>query len=171
MADHSTALKMNDREMSDKAKPLLAAVVRDIHENVDLIVNQYFRLRKSHLDRWTFAPGQLELIKSARQKARYLSLWNSFQPNAETGEAQSNLEYTYIAYIAAEIGKNPLASENPNCSARVTLDGNDWAINGGNTTFPGPVTPRSICITTLSPAPKFRRLGPPVPLRRLGHAV
>ena len=37
-----------------------------------------------------------------------------FLPNAETGEGLSNLDY---AYIAAELGKSPLAPETLNCSA------------------------------------------------------
>jgi acyl-CoA dehydrogenase len=41
-------------------------------------------------------------------------LWNFFLPNAETGEGLSNLDY---AYIAAELGKYPIASETMNCAA------------------------------------------------------
>jgi acyl-CoA dehydrogenase len=41
-------------------------------------------------------------------------LWNFFLPDAETGEGLKNLDY---AYIAAELGKAPLASESLNCSA------------------------------------------------------
>jgi acyl-CoA dehydrogenase len=40
-------------------------------------------------------------------------LWNFFLPNAKTGEGLRNLDY---AYIAAELGKNPLAPESLNCS-------------------------------------------------------
>jgi acyl-CoA dehydrogenase len=53
-------------------------------------------------------------MAEAKQKARDAGLWNFFLPNAETGEGLSNLDY---AYIAAELGKNPLASETLNCSA------------------------------------------------------
>ena len=60
------------------------------------------------------APGQLELLDSVKAKAKANGLWNFFLPNAETGEGLSNLDY---AYIAAELGKNPLASECLNCSA------------------------------------------------------
>lgn len=38
----------------------------------------------------------------------------TFLPDAETGEGLSNLDYAYIAF---ELGKNPLASECLNCSA------------------------------------------------------
>ncbi|WP_093917486.1 acyl-CoA dehydrogenase family protein [Sulfitobacter marinus] len=105
---------MNNLEMSEKAKPLLAAVIKHIRENVDPITDEYFRLGEGRADRWSHAPGQLELLETAKKKARENGLWNFFLPNAETGEGLSNLDY---AYIAAELGKSPLASETLNCSA------------------------------------------------------
>jgi acyl-CoA dehydrogenase len=105
---------MNNLEMSEKAKPLLAAVIKHIRENVDPITDEYFRLGEGRADRWSHAPGQLELLETAKKKARENGLWNFFLPNAETGEGLSNLDY---AYIAAELGKSPLASESLNCSA------------------------------------------------------
>ena len=65
-------------------------------------------------DRWSFTPGQLEVLEKAKAKAKEVGLWNFFLPNAETGEGLRNLDY---AYIAAELGKSPLASETMNCSA------------------------------------------------------
>ncbi|MBA97178.1 MAG: acyl-CoA dehydrogenase [Roseobacter sp.] len=105
---------MNNLEMSEKAKPLLAAVIKHIRENVDPITDEYYRLGEGRTDRWSHAPGQLELLETAKKKARESGLWNFFLPNAETGEGLSNLDY---AYIAAELGKSPLASETLNCSA------------------------------------------------------
>ena len=110
----SEPLEMNNLEMSEKAKPLLAAVIKHIRENVDPISEEYHRLGEGRADRWSYAPGQLELLETAKQKARDAGLWNFFLPNAETGEGLANLDY---AYIAAELGKNPLASETLNCSA------------------------------------------------------
>lgn len=109
-----TPMEMNNLGMSEKNKPLLAAVIKHIRENVDPITEQYFALGEGRADRWTHAPGQLELLETAKQKARDNGLWNFFLPNAETGEGLSNLDY---AYIAAELGKSPLASETLNCSA------------------------------------------------------
>ena len=54
------------------------------------------------------------MLQKAKDKAKAEGLWNFFLPDAETGEGLSNLDY---AYIAAELGKNPLASESMNCSA------------------------------------------------------
>ncbi len=114
MSDTNSPQSLNNLEMSDKAKPLLAAVVKHIRENVDPITEEFHRLGDARKDRWSYAPGQLELLETAKQKARDSGLWNFFLPNAETGEGLSNLDY---AYIAAELGKNPLASETLNCSA------------------------------------------------------
>ncbi|MGB5863204.1 MAG: acyl-CoA dehydrogenase family protein [Sulfitobacter sp.] len=105
---------MNNLAMSEKAKPLLAAVIKHIRENVDPITEEFYRLGEGRAERWSYAPGQLELLETAKQKARDSGLWNFFLPNAETGEGLSNLDY---AYIAAELGKSPLASESLNCSA------------------------------------------------------
>ncbi|MFX4297873.1 MULTISPECIES: acyl-CoA dehydrogenase family protein [Roseobacteraceae] len=105
---------MNNLEMSEGNKPLLNAVIRHIRDNVDPITEEFYRLGEGRADRWSYAPGQLELLEGAKQKAREAGLWNFFLPNAETGEGLSNLDY---AYIAAELGKSPLAPETLNCSA------------------------------------------------------
>tara|TARA_R110002110_G_scaffold19919_27_gene81612 strand:- start:1781 stop:3094 length:1314 start_codon:yes stop_codon:yes gene_type:complete len=113
MSDNNP-MEMNNLEMSEKAKPLLAAVVKHIRENVDPITEEFEALKAANEDRWSYHPRQMELLEGAKQKARDSGLWNFFLPNAETGEGLSNLDY---AYIAAELGKNPLASETLNCSA------------------------------------------------------
>ncbi len=114
MTHNATPLEMNNLEMSEKSKPLLAAVIRHIRENVDPITEEFYALGEGRADRWSYAPGQLELLEGAKEKARAAGLWNFFLPNAETGEGLSNLDY---AYIAAELGKNKLAPETLNCSA------------------------------------------------------
>jgi acyl-CoA dehydrogenase len=75
---------------------------------------EWERLGENKADRWSFAPGQLEVLEVAKNKAKAEGLWNFFLPDAETGEGLSNLDY---AYIAVELGKYPLASETMNCSA------------------------------------------------------
>nr|WP_325251092.1 acyl-CoA dehydrogenase family protein [Amylibacter sp.] len=106
--------ELNQLAMSEKAQPLLDAVIAHIRDNVDPITEEYYKLGEGRADRWSHAPGQLELLETAKEKARANGLWNFFLPNAETGEGLSNLDY---AYIAAELGKNPLAPETLNCSA------------------------------------------------------
>ncbi|NML95639.1 acyl-CoA dehydrogenase family protein [Novosphingobium olei] len=114
MTDIYSIPELDDLRMSESARPLLEAVKRHIAENVDPITEEYFRLGEGRADRWSFAPGQLELLDGAKAKAKAAGLWNFFLPDAETGEGLSNLDY---AYIAAELGKSPLASESLNCSA------------------------------------------------------
>jgi acyl-CoA dehydrogenase len=103
-----------DLRMSEKVRPLFDAVTAFIRDEVDPITEEFHRLGEGRADRWSWAPGQLELLEGAKSKARALGLWNFFLPNAETGEGLSNLDY---AYIAVELGKNRLASECLNCSA------------------------------------------------------
>lgn len=103
-----------DLSMSDEAKPLYAAVKKHIAENVDPITEEYHALHAELDDPWSYHPRQIELMNEAKKKAREAGLWNFFLPDAETGEGLKNLDY---AYIATELGKNPLSSRTMNCSA------------------------------------------------------
>ncbi|HTO05911.1 MAG TPA: acyl-CoA dehydrogenase family protein [Myxococcota bacterium] len=100
--------------MSEGAKPLLARVKEFVKKEVEPITYEFFRLGANRAERWSWAPGQLELLDSVKAKAKKQGLWNFFLPDADTGEGLKNLDY---AYIASELGKNPLASECLNCSA------------------------------------------------------
>ena len=100
--------------LSQKARPLLAKVKAFIAHEVEPMSEKYFALGEGRADRWSFAPGQLELLDQTKEKAKSEGLWNFFLPNAETGEGLANLDYAYIAF---ELGKSPLASECLNCSA------------------------------------------------------
>jgi acyl-CoA dehydrogenase len=106
--------EMNDLRMSEKARPLYDHVRKFIKETVEPAWVEFDALAKKRTERWGFAPGQLEVLQKAKDKAKAEGLWNFFLPDAETGEGLSNLDY---AYIAAELGKNPMASESMNCSA------------------------------------------------------
>ncbi|GAA4478166.1 acyl-CoA dehydrogenase family protein [Enteractinococcus fodinae] len=114
MGDLTPQDTLNDLRMSDKAVPLLNHVKRFIKETVDPMYEEFQKLGEGHTDRWSFAPGQLEVLQKAKDKAKEEGLWNFFLPDSETGEGLSNLDY---AYIAIELGKSPLASETMNCSA------------------------------------------------------
>jgi acyl-CoA dehydrogenase len=105
---------LNDLRMSEKAMPLLAHVKRFIAETVEPMSVEFHKLGEGKADRWSYAPGQLEVLDAAKQKAKDEGLWNFFLPDAETGEGLSNLDY---AYIAVELGKSPMASECMNCAA------------------------------------------------------
>ena len=105
---------LHDLRMSEKALPLLEHVKAFVKETVDPMSVKFFKLGEGRADRWSYVPGQLELLEEAKNKAKKEGLWNFFLPDAETGEGLKNLDY---AYIAAELGKNPLASQTMNCSA------------------------------------------------------
>ena len=100
--------------ISAEARPLLDAVKAFIADEVEPVTGEYHRLGEGRPDPWSFAPGQLELLDGLKAKARSQSLWNFFLPNADTGKGLSNLDYAYLAF---EMGKNPLAPECFNCSA------------------------------------------------------
>ncbi|CAN1572101.1 CaiA Acyl-CoA dehydrogenases [Caulobacteraceae bacterium] len=106
--------ELNNLAMSESAKPLMEAVKRHIAENVEPITEEFYRLGENRTDRWSWAPGQLELLETAKDKAKASGLWNFFLPDSEIGRGLTNLDY---AYIAVELGKSPLASESLNCSA------------------------------------------------------
>ena len=114
MSENGSEADLNNLVMSEEARPLLDAVKTHIAENVAPIVEEFYQLGEDREDRWSWAPGQLELLQVAKDKAKASGLWNFFLPDAETGEGLKNLDY---AYIAAELGKTPLASESLNCSA------------------------------------------------------
>ncbi len=105
---------MFDLRMSEKAMPLFEQVKQFIADVVEPITDDFYRHGQNRSERWSWAPGQLELLDGAKAKAKESGLWNFFLPDAETGKGLSNLDY---AYIAAELGKSPLASECLNCSA------------------------------------------------------
>ena len=105
---------LNNLAMSKEAQPLFDAVKKHIEENVAPISDEFFRLGEGRKDNWSWAPGQLELLEGAKNKAKASGLWNFFLPHSEIGRGLTNLDY---AYIAAELGKQPLASESLNCSA------------------------------------------------------
>jgi acyl-CoA dehydrogenase len=106
--------ELNDLRMSEKAVPLLNKVKTFIRDVVEPMSEEFHRLGEGRPDIWQYAPGQLEVLEAAKDKAKAAGLWNFFLPNAETGEGLSNLDY---AYIAVELGKNRLASETMNCAA------------------------------------------------------
>ncbi|MDG2113388.1 MAG: acyl-CoA dehydrogenase family protein, partial [Actinomycetota bacterium] len=103
-----------DLRMSEGVQPLYEAVKEFIRTEVDPITEEFYEMGVGRAERWSWAPGQLELLDGAKAKARELGLWNFFLPDADTGEGLSNLDY---ADIANELGKNRLASECLNCSA------------------------------------------------------
>ncbi len=125
MADHSSSSSpsgfgfnprdpLNDLRMSEACIPLYEKVRDFVRDVVEPMSVEFHRLGAGRPDPWQYAPGQLEVLEAAKDKAKTAGLWNFFLPNAETGEGLSNLDYAYIAF---ELGKNELASQVMNCSA------------------------------------------------------
>jgi acyl-CoA dehydrogenase len=105
---------LNNLSMSESARPLLNRVVEHVRNHCDPAYEEYERLGRGRAERFSYAPGQLDVLDKLKGLAKASGLWNFFLPNAETGEGLSNLDYAYIAF---ELGKNPLASQSLNCSA------------------------------------------------------
>ena len=109
-----TTEEMFDLRMSEGAKPLFEKVQAFIRDEVEPITLEFHQLGANRTERWSWAPGQLELLDGVKAKAKASGLWNFFLPDDATGQGLKNLDY---AYIASELGKNPLASQALNCSA------------------------------------------------------
>jgi len=69
----ATNLKASDKDadmyhlsMSEEAEPLLAAVKKFCAEEVAPIADQFYKLGEGRKDRWSWAPGQLELLDKAK---------------------------------------------------------------------------------------------------------
>src|SRR5256885_16041331 len=106
-----------DLRMSEGARPLYEAVQTFIRDEVDPITEEFHRLGEGRAERWSWAPGQLELLQVAKDKAKASGLWNFFLPTPDIGPGLPNLDY---ANIAPDPGKRPLASEPLNCQAPTT---------------------------------------------------
>ena len=109
-----STIDMYDLRMSEGVRPLVEAVKQFIAEEVEPHTAEFFQRGEGRAEHWGYGDGQLELLESIKNKAKERGLWNFFLPDAETGQGLSNLDY---AYIAIELGKNPIASECLNCSA------------------------------------------------------
>ena len=75
--------ELNNLAMSKEAQPLFDAVMKHIEENVAPISDKFFELGEGRKDNWSWAPGQLELLEGAKNKAKKSGLWNFFLPGSE----------------------------------------------------------------------------------------
>jgi len=114
MAGLETTPEMFDLRMSEEGRPLYEEVKAFVRDEVEPVTEEFFRRGENREDRWSYTTEQLEILEGLKDTAKSKGLWNFFLPDAESGEGLDNLDY---AYIAAELGKNPIASECLNCSA------------------------------------------------------
>ena len=98
MAGLETVDEMNDLRMSEDAKVLFDKVKAFIKEEVDPITLEFHQLGENREDRWSWAPGQLELLDGVKAKAKAMDLWNFFLPDDATGQ------------VAGKKRKNPSGS-------------------------------------------------------------
>ena len=61
--------QMYNLSMSEKARPLLEAVKKFIATEVDPMSEQFHKLGEGREDRWSYAPGQLEMLQPAKATA------------------------------------------------------------------------------------------------------
>src|SRR3546814_9643828 len=90
MTEIELQAELNDLRMSKQAQPLFDAVKRHIAENVDPITEEFFRLGEARTDRWSWAPGQLELLEGAKDKAKAAGLWTFFLPHGDRSEEHTS---------------------------------------------------------------------------------
>ena len=62
--------EMNDLRMSAKALPLLNKVKDFIRDVVEPMSEEFHRLGEGRPDIWQYAPGQLEVLEAAKDKAK-----------------------------------------------------------------------------------------------------
>jgi acyl-CoA dehydrogenase len=105
---------LNDLSVSEAGRAILEATREFVRKEVDPVTERYHRLGEGRPDRWFFGPGQLELLDALKAEAKARGLWNLSLPSRSAHGGLSNLDY---AYVAAELGRNTLASECLNCSA------------------------------------------------------
>ena len=63
--------EMFDLRMSEGARPLFDQVKTFIEKEVQPITLEFFQLGEDRKDRWSWVPGQLELLDGVKAKAKY----------------------------------------------------------------------------------------------------
>ena len=66
--------ELNDLRMSDKALPLLNKVKAFVKDVVQPMSVEFQRLGADKTDIWSYAPGQLEVLDAAKDKAKAAGL-------------------------------------------------------------------------------------------------
>jgi acyl-CoA dehydrogenase len=95
--------ELNDLRMSEQVRPLYDHVKKFIRETVEPMSVEFYRLGENKPDRWSFTPGQIEVLEQAKAKAKEVGLWNFFLPDDETGTGLKNLDYAISQPSSARI--------------------------------------------------------------------
>ena len=81
--------ELNDLRMSDKARPLFDHVNKFIRETVEPMSVEFYRLGEKKTDRWSFAPGQLDVLQKAKDKAKARASGTSSCPTPRPAKASA----------------------------------------------------------------------------------
>ena len=103
-----------DLGVTEKVKPLIAAVRQMVREEIMPLDAEYHAEVGKAGDRFKFTKRQTEIRESLKAKAKAKGLWNFWLTDSEHGYGLSTVEY---AYLAEEMGWVPLAAEIFNCAA------------------------------------------------------
>lgn len=104
-----------DLGVTEKVKPLLAAVAEMINEKVVPVEEEFeAEVGKAPGGRFAHTDRQLEILNDLKAEAKSRGLWNFWLTDSSRGYGLTTVEY---AYLAEEMGKSKLGAETFNCSA------------------------------------------------------
>jgi acyl-CoA dehydrogenase len=103
-----------DLGVTDKVRPLIAAVRDIVRNEVIPIEEEYEAEIGKHGNRFQWTPRMTEIMEGLKTKARERGLWNFWLTGSDRGYGLKTVEY---AFIAEEMGWSMLGSEVFNCSA------------------------------------------------------
>ncbi len=84
-----------DLRMSERVRPLYEAVKAFIRDEVDPISEEFHRLGEGRADRWSYAPGQLELLDGA--KALYPEILDLVESRLKPGALMAVFDGTWFS--------------------------------------------------------------------------
>ena len=118
-----------DLGVSEKVKPLVAAVRAMVRDEIDPLDAEYHAEVGKHPsgDRFAMTDRQMEILKDLKEKAKSQGLWNFWLTDSEEGYGLSTVEY---AYLAEEMGAVSIAPEVFNCNAPDTGNMEVWSATG-----------------------------------------
>ena len=103
---------LHDLRLSDAFRPTVTAVGEFITTHIAPVSDEFFDTPNTE-NRWALSARQSEILEDLKGKARDAGFWNFFLPDWN-GDGISNLDY---AYLAEQMGRNPMSSEVFNCSS------------------------------------------------------
>jgi len=103
-----------DLGVTDKVRPLIAAVRAMVRDEIMPIEHEYDAEIGKGGDRFAYSARMTEIMDGLKARAREKGLWNFWLTASDKGYGLTTVEY---AYLAEEMGWSAIASEVFNCSA------------------------------------------------------